>query len=458
MKILLLNPINRSYVIMPSLGLGYLTSCLSRYGHDVRILNCLRERITYDGFGEYIERTHFDLIGFQVYSYDLNSVKRHLAIIRQRSKGTLVVVGGPHPSGDPRGTMQYLDGIDFAFQGEAEIGLPMLVERLEQERQDLGSIPGLVWKNAGTVILNPPQSVQDLDSLPLPAWDLLKPETYPEAPHGAFTRNFPTAPIITSRGCPSKCSFCAGYRISGTNIRRRSLDNVMTELHLLRNKGIREFHIEDENFTLSNKYVFAFCERLKAEKLGMSWSLPSGIRLDTVSPGLLLAMARAGCYSLAVGIEFGTDRMLRESRKGLSLAAIRQKMQFFVGSGIKVTGFFLLGIPGETKEEMVKTVQLALELPLDRAQFNNFIPLPGSDVWDNLGERGLLAAPDWDRFFVHDVAFAGNTLSAKELKHIQRSAVLRFYLRSRIILGILREIRSFRHILYLLKRFYDTLR
>lgn len=457
MNILLLAPINRSYVVMPSLGLGYLAAVLVAKGHTVRILDSKKESLSYEGFSEFIQKEHFDVIGLQVYSYDLNSVKKHLSIIRNNSPGTITVAGGPHPTGDPTGTLHYLEDLDFAFQGEAEIGLPMLIAHLESGTCELADIPGLIWKNGVAITLNPKQTVKDLDALPLPAWDLMSPETYPEAPHGAFTRQFPTAPIIITRGCPCRCTFCAGPAISGHTIRWRSLDNVITELRILKKRGIREFHIEDENFTLSRPFVLEFCERIAAANLGMSWSLPSGIRLDTVDHEMLLAMAKAGCYSLAVGIEFGTDRILQKTHKGLSLKLIRKKMQLFAGSGIKVTGFFLFGIPGETLEEMEQTVMLALELPLDRAQFNIFGPLPGSIEWDQLKKRGALDTLDWDRLFVHDVAYVEAGMTREELKGIQRRAVLRFYLRPRILFGLLSEIRSFRHLTFLLRRLVDSI-
>ena len=457
MKILLLNPINRSYVIMPSLGLGYLAAVLSRDGHEVRILNCMKEGMTFDDFGAYIQGETFDLIGFQVFSYDLNSVKEHLAIIRRSSAGSVVVAGGPHPSGDPAGTMAFLPELDYAFQGEAEIGLPLLVAGLVRGEVDHGSIPGLIWRSGESVQSNPPAAVRDLDSLPMPAWDLLAPETYPEAPHGAFARQFPVAPIIVSRGCPSRCTFCAGATINGRTVRRRSIDNVLQELRALHDRGIREFHIEDENFTLVGSYVLEFCRRLQAEQLHMSWSLPSGVRLDTLNREMLLAMAEAGCYSLAVGIEFGTDRILQLTLKGSSVAMIRQKLELFRGTGIKVTGFFMFGIPGETPAEMGETARFSRSLPLDRAQFNIFMPLPGSREWDKLKAAGKLSDVAWDRFFVHDVAYTDGSVSAAQYKRIQRVAVLRFYLRPRILWGLAREIRSFRHLKFLVKRLADTL-
>lgn len=459
MKILLANPVNRSYVIMPSLGLGYLAALLTADGHDVHILNCIKERMTHQQFEEHISKKHYDVIGFQVYSYDLKSVRLHLESVKLASPATITIAGGPHPSGDPSGTMIYLQDLDFAFQGEAERGLPLLIRQLAAGQTDFSAIPGLIWKTANTIHVNPQEVITDIDALPMPAWDLLKPESYPEAPHGAFSKGFPTAPIIATRGCPSNCTFCAGSSINARKVRRRSIDNVIAELKHLKNRGIREFHIEDENFSLSRQYVLEFCRQLEEESLGMSWSLPSGVRLDTLERDMLLAMAKAGCYSLAVGIEFGSDRILELTRKGISLETIRRKMELFQGVDIKVTGFFMFGIPGETREEMAATARFSRSLPLDRAQFNIFMPLPGSNEWDKLAEKGLLPENiDWSRFFVHDVAYVSGDLSAGELKRIHRMAVLRFYLRPRILKGLLSEITSFPHLTHLIKRLKDTLR
>lgn len=457
MKILLLNPINRTYVVMPSLGLGYLAAILQEEGHEVSVLNTAKERMTFDGFSALVSAEQYDIIGFQLFTYDLNPVKRHLDIIKRLSGNTITVAGGPHPSGDPEGTLVYLDQLDFAFQGEAETGLPLLLDKLSGGSVDLTAIPGLVWRDSGAVRKNPPIFIEDLNTLPMPAWDLLCPESFPEAPHGAFTRAFPTAPIVITRGCSSRCTFCAGSCINGKRIRRRSMDNVMAELHHLAGRGIREFHIEDENFTASPEYVLAFCGRLKAEGFGMSWSLPSGVRLDTLTREVVVALADAGCYSLAVGVEFGSDRLLRLTGKGVTLELIRERLKLFAGVGIKLTGFFMFGIPGETYEEMKETVKFAMELPIHRAQFNIFMPLPGSVEWDKLKKAGHLGHLEWDHFFVHDVAYTDGSVLPAKLKRLHRMAVLRFYGRPKILLGVVAEIRSPRHFFYLLKRFADTL-
>jgi radical SAM superfamily enzyme YgiQ (UPF0313 family) len=231
----------------------------------------------------------------------------------------------------------------------------------------------------------------------------------------------------------------------------------MAELRLLRDRGIREFHIEDENFTAHRRLVREFCERLIREDLGMTWSLPSGVRIDSLEADTLRLMEKSGCYSMALGIEFGTLRIMELTKKQLTPDLVREKLELFRGLSIKTTGFFLFGIPGETIGEMHKTVEFALSLPIQRAQFNNFMPLPGSELWDQLSAAGKLENVDWSRFFVHDVAFADDGIDPRDIKRLQRQAYLRFYARPRIVWNLLREIRSPRHLRFLLKRFLDAL-
>ncbi len=457
MKVLLVNPINRSYVVMPSLGLGYLAAVSRQTGHDVSILNCLKERMTYDDFARVIQERHYDVIGFQVFSYDLNSVKRHLALVKSCSPRTITVAGGAHPSGDPEGTMRYLTDLDFAFQGEGETGFPRFLDCLACKGREFSGIPGLIYRDGGRIRMNEPCYIEDLDSLPMPAWDIVLPETYPEAPHGAFTKRFPTAPIMITRGCPFQCTFCAGKTITGPKVRKRSIDNVIEELRYLKTRGIREFHIEDENFTAHRTLVMEFCRRLLKENLNMTWSLPSGVRIDSLEEGMLKEMELSGCYSLALGIEFGTKRIMDLTKKRLSPELVRTKLQLFKNVKIKTTGFFLFGIPGETLDDMKQTASFALELPIDRAQFNNFMPLPGSALWNQLKAEGKIQNIDWDRFFVHDVAYADPNVRVEDIKRLQRRVYLRFYLRPRIIWNILSEIKSFHHFKFLMKRFIDAL-
>ena len=159
-------------------------------------------------------------------------------------------------------------------------------------------------------------------------------------------------------------------------------------------------------------------------------------------------MERAGCHSLSVGVEFGSQRILDLTKKGMNIETIKKKIALFKKSNIRVTGFFMMGYPGETKEDIKKTIKLAKELDIDRAQFNNFMPLPGSEIYNVLKEEGKLDKLRIDHFFVHDVGFIPEGMTEKELKKLQKKAYLGFYLRPRIIFGLLKDIKNFKHFKY----------
>jgi len=471
MKILLVSPINRTYVIMPNLGLGYLAAALRKQGHQVKILHCAKEKMDYSGWESFVRENKYDLFGFQVFSYDLDSVKKHISIIKKYQPESYLIAGGPHPSGAPKQTIESLSDIDFAFAGEAENNLPEFVNRLSSyKKKDLVNdnslaesifrdIPGLIWEINGEVTVNEKDYIENLDEIDFPSWDLMDPREYPEAPHGAFTKNFPVAPIIITRGCSFSCTFCAGHTISGKRIRKRSISNVINEIEfLMGNFGVKEFTLEDENFTLHKDLVIEFCNQIKRRNLNISWSCPSGVRLDTLSYDLLSRMEKSGCYSFGLGIESGSQRLLNDFHKQITLKKIREKMEILSRTKIKTTGFFILGYPTDTKKSIIKTIKFAKELPLDRAQFNNFMPLPGSKIYGLLRENKELDNIKWANFFVHNVAYSPKGISPKKLKRFRQRAYLEFYLRPRILFGILKEIKSFSHFKFLIRRFIDSLK
>jgi len=457
MRVLLLIPINRTYVVMPSLGLGYIASVLKRAGHQVTILHCAKEKFGLADFERYLGEHDFDLIGIQMFTYDLNPVRQHLAIIKQQRPRAITVLGGYHPSGDPAGVLVDIPGADFAFASEVELALPKFMEEIVRARPDLAAVPNLIWRRDGGIVVNPVKIVDRLDDIPFPAWELMDPKTYPESPHGGFFRSWPTAPIIITRGCPMQCTFCAGKSVTTDKVRARSVANVIAEVELLKRQyGVNDLLLEDENFTLHKKVVHAFCEALLAKDLKMTWSCPAGVRLDTLDLEMLKLMERAGCHSLAVGVEFGSQRIHDLTKKRLTLGKIKEKMELFRHVGIKTTGFFMFGIPGETKEEMKQTIKFAKELNLDRAQFNNFMPLPGSELYRQMKAKGR-AVIDHDHFFVHDVGYVPEGMTKDEIKNCQRQAYLSFYLRPKIIFNLLKQIVSLKQFVRLVRHFIDGL-
>ena len=458
MKILLVKPYSFGDHIQPPLGLGYLATAL-RKENDVKIIDCLKEGLDNNGLLEEILRFRPNLLGVQLYTSNIKTVKDILSKTKNLNKNIITVVGGPHPSSCSDSILTLFGNLlDYAFSGEAEKGFPLLIKKIENKIQNLDDIPGLVWRNNDKTVTNEKYLEKNLDSLSMVAWDLIKPEEYPESQHGAFYKNFPIAPIIATRGCPYKCSFCAGFNITGRKIRSRGIEHVLSEIKFLYyNHSIREIHIVDDNFTLNKKYAKKFCEELIALGLDLSWATPNGVRLDSLDTELLRLMKKSGLYIISLGIESGSERILQSTIKHLNLAKIKEKVKLIRKEEIDIAAFFVLGFPGESKEEIKKTIDLSLELDLIRANYFTFLPFPGTKSYSDLLKSDELENVDWDHFYFTSAPYSPKNISHKELRHYQKMAFMKFYLRPKIIFKNLIQIKSMKHFKFLCKRFYHWL-
>lgn len=434
MRVLLIKPSNLSDHIQPSLGLGYLAAKI-RDDHDVRIVDCIKEHLPGPQLLPVLQEFQPDIVGSQCYSMDLQMLKPVLETVKAFDSNIATIVGGVHATNATKHTVDYFgrDILDFVFCGEGEIGFPLFLKELSsQTGADFSKAPGLGWFKNGELQINPQAQVSNLDELGMPAWDLIMPESYPFSPHGVVCKNFPIAPIMSTRGCPYKCTFCAS---AGTKLRTRSPELVLQEVRLLqREHGIKEFHMIDDNFTLDMDYAKSFLTALIEEDVGASWATPNGIRLDRLDPELLRLMKRAGFYSICVGIESGSDRIRIKMKKGSTKAKIRKDLQMVKGvGGIDVTGFFILGFPSETVDDIEETLRFSRELPLQRAAFHSFIPLPGTEVWRQMQADGELDRVDWEKYFFWAGAYVPQGMTRQQLRKLHRTAFRRFYLRPRII-------------------------
>jgi len=459
MKILLVKPESYSHQVVPPLGLGYLATALLRAGHDVAIVDCVRERLTVDELARRLRARGPSLLGVQTFSFDVERVQRLARLAKEALPHATVVLGGPHPSGAPVETLAECPAADFAFAGEAEVGLPALVAALPRPTPAaLAAVPGLVWRDGGDVRVNRAHFVEDLDSLGFPSWELMPPAGYPPAVSGFFYRRSPVAPLVVTRGCPCACSFCGGRRVNGARVRRRSPANVIEELTLLRDRyGVREFQILDDNFTGDRDHALEVCRRMVAAGLDLPWCLPNGIRLDTLDAELAAALRRAGCYEVAVGIESGSQAVLDDMQKGLTLAQIRRGVGLLRDAGVDVNGFFIVGYPWSTRADHRATIDFAVELDLLRANFTNFLPLPGTPATRRLQREGRLDRIPWSKLFYAKAVTTPPDMTLAELKRWQRRAFLRFYLRPRQLWRLVSDVRSFAHARILVRRSLDFL-
>jgi radical SAM superfamily enzyme YgiQ (UPF0313 family) len=460
-KILLLKPISDVYyVIQPNLGLGYLAAVMFENGHQVRMIDSGREKLSWADFARLIQEEQYDLIGIQMFTHEVPSVKRHIDIIKSHSPETTVVVGGAHISGDPEGTMNLLDNLDFGFVGESEIGMEKFLKLQKRDYSNpelLKKIPNLVWRQNGKIKTNPRASLNDLNQIRFPAWQLMAPSLYPIAPHGSLCKKTPVAPMIISRGCPFRCTFCGGKAVTGSRIRYRSLENVIREIMLLYNEyGVREIHIEDDNFTLRKDYVTNFCKEINKLGLDLVFALPNGVRLDTLDENVLKLMERAGFYSIGVGIESGSDRILRLMKKNLSTDMIKRKIDLIKScTDIDLTGFFLFGYPGETESEMLETISFSKSLKIDKASFMFLMPLPGTEFWDIYKQKNEQEI-DWENFFYYRVVNSLSGVPPENLKRLQRKAMREFYLRPKIVFKLMKQIRSLSQVGIIAERFANV--
>ena len=442
--------------VIPPLHFAYLASNLSRK-HSVKIYEQLRDRYSDEQLIETILQEKPDILGFSAFTKDIKHIHDLVSKIRPKLSGTKIVLGGVQMTMMPEETYKYMDNlIDFGFAGESEHAFSLFVEFLDSNRSGVGleEVPNLIWKENGAIKRNKMNFTENLDDLEFPLWELIPPNSYPKAPHGAFMRQFPIAPTVTSRGCPYACTFCAAGSISGKRARYRSVDNVIEEIKYLKKRfGVREIHIEDDNFSFKRERVVDFSERLLKEDMGITWALPNGLRLNSLDIKTLKLMRRAGCYAVNVGVESGNDGILKKIKKGITKETIRSKILLVKEAGIDVGGFFIIGFPGETVKEIKETIDFSRLLPLDRIGVSYFQPYPGTEEYNKLAERGEYKFDLANsKHTLHTISYVPKNLTRKELKKWRFKAFTSFYLRPRIFIKLVKEIRSFEQMKYIIKR------
>src|SRR3989338_3294052 len=302
MKVLLVKPISGMHIVLPPIGLGYLASYCQREvpGVDLRILDCHRERYTEERFKRYISEFAPDVIGFTAFTMEINSALRFAFAAKQAVNKVITVIGGPHASAVPESVLSDIS-VDYVFRGEAEKGFSYFLKNFSSS--DRLKAPGLCYRNGSYVILNEPELLDNLDDAPFPDYEKIQFEKYPKM---YFMKRFPAAPIMSSRGCPFNCTFCAGHKVSGRQWRSRSVENILEEIEYLHKEyGIKEIDFWDDNFTLDRARVERFCESLKALGRDYKWWCPNGVHLNTLDKELLSTMKESGCYAIAFGVESG---------------------------------------------------------------------------------------------------------------------------------------------------------
>lgn len=436
MKVLLIQPppskIVKEDIVVPPLGIAYLAAVIEKEGHSVSIIDAFAEGLDVYSLEDRIKRTAPDLVGLTGMTPVIDNAFKTANICRKHTE--YVVIGGPHVSVVGKRIFEQCPDIDYAIQGEGEKSFLSLINTIERN-EDIKNVPGLITRD----FENPPaQFITDLDSLPFPARHLLPNERYKYIlSRGKITTMF------TSRGCPYHCVFC-DKAVFGSKWRGRSASNILDEIeHVVKDFGIESIIFYDDLFTLKKERVKEICHGIIERGLEIEWKCEG--RVNIVDEETLRLMKKAGCSVIAYGVESGNQKGLDYLNKGTNIKQIRRAFELTWRAGIKPMAYFILGIPVETYEDELRTIEFAKEIRPAYAQFSVLSPIPGTRLYDNAIEMGWYREVDAQAPMDKDIkrpAIINENWDEDRLNRILMEAHRRFYLSPWYIWERLKEIRS----------------
>lgn len=439
----------------PPLSLLYLGAVLLKQGYRVEVVDLSVDFAREAHLLSHIRKSKPAIVGFTAVT---PAFKGGLRIAQQIKSiyDPFILFGGPHVSATAEDAIHHscIDGIAI---GEAEASLVEFLEDFFSGKQ--GAVDGMVIKQGGRVLRGGKRPfIEHLDELPFPAWSLLRNLERYSPPDAMRT---PVATILTSRGCPYRCSFCLAPGIWGNRIRRRTVENVVDEIaHLVDTHRIREIHIADDDFSHDRAWTMRFLERIRDRFGDLRFSFMNGLRIDNIDETILDSLRQSRFVNVGFGIESGSQRILNRIRKGLSKRTISEKMALVKAKGFKTWGFFIFGLPGETPQTIQRTLDFSISLDPDFAKYLCCVPYPGTEVYEEYRRGGYLLTDDFDRYGIYsEPVFSLPSISNSEIKRALMRAYLKFYLRPRKIATIFCKIRSltelrlnFRAVLFLIKK------
>jgi len=424
MKILLIEPPFERFIGQRCewypIGLTSIATLLEKYGFKARVynaehdnslpyINIKRFYTDYYKYKEGLNNTSHpiwkevartikefepELIGISVKSVKIPSALNIAKIGKEINNCVKIVAGGFHSTICPQDLLSAKE-VDFIIRDEGEETLLELLEYIRTGNSKFEEIAGISFKDKdGNLVNNPKRSlIENLDSLPYPKRELLiliGKETYTKDQLGW---------IITSRGCPYDCTFCNSSAIWNRAVRYRSIQNVVEEIDYLKKEyNISNFNFIDDSFTVNRKRVLEFCKILIQEKKEISWSCLT--RADLIDVEMTRFMQKAGCTKIDIGIESGSENIQKVIGKGMKLDRVREMAKMFKENKMFWTGFFMMGFPTETKEDILETLRFMKEVNPDWICLSIFTPYPGTKLYEIVKEKGLMS-PDKGSIYSH---------------------------------------------------------
>lgn len=367
MKVVLIDP--KGLTLGMNSGLGYLAASIKKNGHSVSVIDLnnkpgneeKRLGITKDA----------DYVGISIKTFTMEESLKIARTVRKLNPDAIIIAGGPHITIDGHTFMRDNKDFEIAVFGEGEKTIIDIIAK-----KDLAEIKGIVYREGDKLKSNPKDSwIHELDKLPYPDYT-------------CFDSEMDAYPLVTSRGCPYQCTYCSIRDVMGTLWRARSPGNIIDELK--NSKKVykaTEFKILDDNFTLDINRTKKICRMLIENKIEMKWSCPNGIRADRLDRELIYLMKDSGCYSISIGIESLHPEVFEKITKGEKLSDVKKAIAMIKHAGIKVNGFFIIGLPGSTYVKDAFSIHEAKKLVLDSSSWGILVPYPGTKAWNWLNNE-----------------------------------------------------------------------
>jgi len=429
----------------PPLGLLYIASFIRNNKHEVRIFDARVKRSSDKDIGRYLTEYRPEVVGISLLSVEAEGGHHLARIVKKLFPSCKVIFGGPYPTSEPEDILRN-ECVDAGVVGEGEESFSELLNALS-DGGTIPHLPGVISRDRGEqgFVMRPP--IEDVDSLPFPAYDLVDLRDYFRRTTG-FSQNVfqvkkRSLPLFTSRGCPYQCTYC--HTIFGKAFRARSPENVLEEIRWLRKTfGVEETDISDDTFNIKADRVYRLCENL-ARDGGLLLSFPNGLRADLMDRNLIRALRKAGAFRISYGIESGSPGIQKRMKKFLNLEKAAEVVRLTAEEGVITGGFFMLGFPDETREEMEETVKFACRNTFHFASFFYVIPFPRTHIYKEAIRQGYTPEEIKSGLHSHLIGYHKpwinlSSIDDKELIKIKRSATRRFYLSAGRILRIVRAI------------------
>jgi len=424
------------------MGLLYLGAALIPLGHTVKLIDM---RFHESDLDRDIKAYNPDVIGISGLTPEAKLIEKVARISKAAAPKALLVIGGPHATA-------YWDrvldetGADVAVIGEGEITFPALIDAWDKGR-NFDEIPGVVYRRNGELRRTDPRPfIEDLDAIPMPAWDLMDIEKYfydERFVDLRARRKFMA--VFTSRGCPYNCIYC--HQTMGKRYRMRSPENILKEIqHLYDHYDIREIEIEDDSFNLDRERSMDIFQGIIDSGMDLAIAFRNGVRGDRSDTAFLRKMREAGTYHIGFGIEAGTERVQKVIRKNLNIPAVLEAMDYAVQLGMFTRGFFMLGFPTERREEIMTTIEVALRSRIHVASFFIVNAFRGTPIYQMAQKMGKTVDIGYDQYDYNVISHSLCEVPVEELVRMQRMAYMKFYGSPSRIARIIRDVPNKRQI------------